>query len=103
MSFLTHLDFGALTHWVVSNGYVLLFIGMLVEGPVVTAAAAFAAALGFLDIWLVLLFSIIGNLFPDVIYYLIGYWGRERFVDKYGHYFQLTKDRVAKLEKMIQN
>jgi membrane protein DedA with SNARE-associated domain len=93
--------FTDLTHWAVGNGYTLLFIAMLIEGPVVTAAAAFAAALGYLDISAVFLLSVLGNLLPDFAYYAIGFWGRDQFVDKYGHYLGLTKDKVAKLEKMI--
>ena len=100
--FLTHLDLTVITHWVISNGYSLLFIGMLIEGPVVTAAAAFAAAFGALDIWLVLLFSILGNVVPDAIYYAIGYWGREKLLDKYGGYLRLSHERIMKIEKMIE-
>jgi membrane protein DedA with SNARE-associated domain len=103
MGFLAHFDLGSITQWMVSNGYALLFLGMLVEGPVVTAAAAFAAALGLLDIWLVFLTSLLGNLIPDVIYYSLGYWGRQKFVNKYGHYLRLTPDRIRKLESMIEH
>lgn len=92
-----------LTHWVVSNGYALLFLGMLIEGPVVTAAAAFAAALGLLDVWAVFFISILGNLIPDIIYYTLGYWGREKLINKYGHYFGFTKEKAAKTEKMIEH
>jgi membrane protein DedA with SNARE-associated domain len=102
MGFLTHLDFSGLVQWVVSNGYAFLFVGMLIEGPVVTAAAAFAAALGLLDVWAVFLLSILGNLIPDVIFYALGYWGRERLIDKYGHYFGFTREKALKLEGMIE-
>ncbi len=80
-----------------------MFLAMLIEGPIVTAAGAFAAALGYFNIWIVLLLSIIGNLLPDVIYYAIGYWGREQLVDKYGHYFKLTKERIGQLEDLARN
>ncbi len=92
-----------LTHWVAGNGYTLLFIAMLIEGPVVTAAAALAAALGVFDIYVVLILSILGNLVPDAIYYALGYWGRQKFIEKYGHYFRLTKEKVERTEKMIEN
>ena len=95
-------NFAGITQWVVGNGYWLLFLAMIIEGPVVTAAAAFAAALGLLDIWAVFLISILGNLIPDAIYYALGYWGRENIINNYGHYFRLTKEKVAELEAMIQ-
>jgi membrane protein DedA with SNARE-associated domain len=95
------IDFGILGHWIVGQSYTLLFIAMLIEGPVVTAAGAFAAALGALDIWAVFILSILGNLIPDVAYYAVGFWGREKFVDKYGHYIGLTKEKIEKAEKAI--
>jgi membrane protein DedA with SNARE-associated domain len=96
------LGFQGLTQWVLQHGYPLLFIVMLVDGPFVTAAAAFAAALHFMNIWIVLLISILANLIPDLVYYAIGYWGRETFVNKYGHYFGITPERVASVEKLAE-
>ena len=89
------------TQWVVSHGYPLMFVAMLVEGPAVTAAGAFAVALGYFNLWVVFGLSILGNLIPDVAYYALGYWGRKGFVDKYGHHFGITPERSAYLEKLI--
>lgn len=78
--------------------YLLMFLSMIIAGPVITAAGAFAAGLGYLNIWLVFLVSIVGNLVPDAIYYLIGYWGRRELVDKYGRYLRITPKHMEKLE-----
>ena len=90
---------GAFT-WIIQHGYFLMFVIMLIEGPVITAAAAFAVALGYFDGWLVFLLSILGNLIPDVIYYIIGYWGRKKLVNKYMHYFGLSQERILFLENL---
>ncbi len=87
--------------WAINHGYTLMFIAMLVEGPAVTAAGAFAAALGYFNLWIVFLLSILGNLIPDVVYYALGFWGRKNFIDKYGHYFGITPERTAMLEKLM--
>lgn len=92
--------FQGTVQWVLQHGYPLLFIVMLVEGPVVTAAAAFAAALHYLNIWIVLLLSVLANLIPDLVYYAIGYWGRETFINKYGRYIGITPERIAATEKL---
>ena len=42
------------------------------------------------------------NLIPDLVYYAIGYWGREKFLNKYGHYFGITKERIATVEKLAK-
>lgn len=87
--------------WVIGHGYSLMFVLMLIEGPAVTAAGAFTAVLGYFNIWIVFLLSILGNLIPDVIYYLIGFWGREKLIDKYGRYFRIKPEMIAYLEKLI--
>jgi membrane protein DedA with SNARE-associated domain len=75
---------------------------MLVEGPVVTAAAAFAAANRLLNGYWVFLLSVLGNLIPDILYYALGYWGREKLINRYGHYVGITKERLLKAEKMLR-
>lgn len=92
--------FQAITQWVLQQGYTVMFILMLIEGPVVTAAGAFAAAFSYFHLWAVFLLSILANLIPDVVYYAMGYWGRHRFIDAYGSYFGLTRQRVMAAEKL---
>lgn len=95
-------SFPAITQWILAQGYSVMFILMFVEGPVVTAAGAFAAALSYFQLWIVFLLSIVANLLPDAVYYAMGYWGRHRFIDHYGHYFGLTKARVAAAEHLAK-
>ena len=99
---LINLGFQSTVQWVLQHGYPLLFIVMLIEGPVVTAAGAFVAALHYMNVWIVLLLSILANLIPDLVYYAIGYWGRETFINKYGHYLGVTPERIASTEKLAE-
>jgi membrane protein DedA with SNARE-associated domain len=92
--------FSAITGWAASQGYLLLFIGMLIEGPVITAGAAFGAAVGYFNPWLIVLLSVLGNLIPDIAFYALGFWGREQGVEKYGHRFGITKARIKKMEQL---
>ena len=94
--------FQAITQWVLQQGYTLMFLLMLIEGPVVTAAGAFAAAFSYFHLWIVFLLSILGSLIPDIIYYAMGYWGRHKFIDRFGHYFGLTKQRVRAAERLAR-
>lgn len=95
-------NFSSAFDWVIGHGYVLMFVIMVIEGPVITSAAAFGAALGYFDGWIVFLLSIIGNLLPDVIYYAIGYWGRKRLVNRYAHYFGLSHEKIIRLERLSE-
>ena len=90
------------TTWILSHGYPLMFVVMLLEGPVVTAAGSFAAALGYFNIGWILVLSILGNLIPDVVYYALGYFGRDKFVNKYGKYFGLTPDKIEYVENLLK-
>lgn len=94
--------FQGTVQWMLQHGYPLLFIVMLIEGPVATAAGAFVAALHYFNIWIVLLLSVLANLIPDLVYYTIGYWGREAFVNKYGHYLGITPERIVSTEKLAE-
>jgi len=89
------------------QGYFLMFVAMVLGGPTVTSAGAFAAAFGVFNIWIVLLVSIVSNLVPDVLWYAIGFFGREqlieRLIKKFGRYFKVTKERMLHLEKLFED
>ena len=87
-------------HFALSQGYTILFLLMFLEGPAVTAAGAFAAAIGYFHLWIVFVLSIFANLIPDAVYYAIGYYGRETVLTKYGHYFGLTPERIKRAEDL---
>ena len=55
--------------------YLLIFLGVAIEGPGVTLTAAALAGAGFLDPLLVFLCAGAGNLIGDFCWYLIGYFG----------------------------
>lgn len=95
------LSFDATVGWVKNAGYVAIFLAMLVEGPIITAAAAFGAALGFFNIWIILILAILGDLVADLIYYAIGYFSRVTFIEKFGHRFGLSRERMQKLEHLL--
>ncbi len=94
--------FSGITQWVLEYSYFLFFIALVIEGPAVTAAGAFAVTLGYFNIYAVLFLSILGNLLPDAIYYAIGFWGRRQLVDRYNRYFGLTKEKIDRLEKLSE-
>ncbi len=79
-----------------------MFAAMFAEGPIVTAAAAFAAALGFFNIWAVIGLAILGDLTGDAIYYCIGYIGRKTIVDRFGHRIGLTHTHMQRIEHLLK-
>ena len=93
-------NFQGVFDWVIANGYIFIFLAMCIEGPVTTAAAGFASALGYFDPFIILIISILGDLVPDSIYYYIGYFGQGPVVEKAVRYFGLTKKRVLRIKEL---
>jgi membrane protein DedA with SNARE-associated domain len=96
-------SFSAAFEWVIAHGYWLMFIAMLIEGPVVTAAASFAVVFGYFNIFIILILSLLGDIVADVIYYAIGYFSRVSVVERFGHHFGLTYERMDRIEKLLNN
>lgn len=95
-------NFSAVFQWVIAHGYFFIFLVLCVEGPVVTAAAAFAAALGYFNPWVILLLSILGDLVPDTIYYVIGFFGRRNVIERFGSRLGLTHARMDRLATLLR-
>jgi len=95
-------NFQQAASWVIAHGYILVFLVMCFEGPIITAAAGFAAALGFFDPWIILILSILGDIIPDAIYYFMGYKGRLTSVEKKMSSVGFTKDRADRLENLLR-
>ncbi|MBI2623074.1 MAG: VTT domain-containing protein [Candidatus Liptonbacteria bacterium] len=95
------ISFAATTDWVLSHGYVVMFFGMLVWGPPVTAAGAFGAALGYFNLWVVFALSLATNLLGDAVFYAIGFWGHQEFIARYGKYVGITHSRLKVSKKLL--
>lgn len=78
------------------SGYVVIFLLMLVEGPIITAAASFLASQGLFNIYAIFLISFFGNFIPDMFFYGMGRAGRYTFIKKYNKYTGLKKASVEK-------
>jgi membrane protein YqaA with SNARE-associated domain len=76
---------------------------MIVEGTVTNTAAAFAASLGYFNIWIILVLAFLGDAIGDIIMYTIGYYGRRKMLDRYNLFFKVKKSSLKKLESSIPN
>lgn len=84
-----------------ANGYPMIFAAIIIGGPIFISAAAFAAALGYFNVYFIFSLAFFGELAVDIILYLIGYASRAGVVEKFGHYFGLTDLRISRLEKLL--
>ncbi len=95
------VSFSGALQWVITGGYLLTFAGMFMFGPIIISAASFAAALGYFDIWMIFVIAVFGELAIDLVLYAIGYFSRVTVIEKYGHYFGLSKEKMENLEKLF--
>jgi len=96
-------SFSDVVLWVQANGYPIMFVAMVIEGPVVSAAAAFAAALGTFNIGIVFLLSLTGDLVGDLIYYFLGHWGKIALLERIGLRLGFTQTRFNKMTKYMED
>ena len=84
-----------------TNGYWMMLLGTIIEGPVVTAAGAFAASLGLMNIFLVVLISFAGDIIGDSIYFSLGRWKGKQAVEKVRSKLGMSRKRVSALEERL--
>ncbi len=92
----------AMQSFVESNGYFLIFLVMVVEGPTVTSAAGFAASLGYFNVWIIFVLAVLGDIVGDVLYFLMGRYFGKKYALKFFNYFRLDKTILEKMENKVQ-
>jgi membrane-associated protein len=90
-------------HFLKLHGYWMMLPLMVVEGPVVTLVSAMLASLGAFNVWIVLIFSILGDMIGDVILYGLGYRFGMGFVRNVGKYIGITEDLVLRMQKYFEH
>jgi len=86
--------------WLVTTyKYGVLFPLAVVEGPVATVIAGFLSSLGYLNPLVVYGVVVAGDLTGDALYYLLGRYGRQWFVGRWGSLVGITPERLARLEQ----
>lgn len=83
-------------------GYWLMLPLMIIEGPIATIISAMLASLGAFNVFVVLAFSIAGDMIGDILLYGAGYkWGMG-FVKGFGSKMGITENVVLKMENYFQ-
>lgn len=104
---MTASNFSIILAWVLSNGYLMVFAAIIIGGPIFVSAAAFAAALGYFNIYLIFSLAFFGEMAVDIILYLTGYFSRVRLrtrggmAKRLGYYFGLTDSRILRLGELL--
>lgn len=78
--------------------YFFLFPVAIVEGPIVTIIAGLLSSLGHLNVFIAYIVIVVADIVGDCIYYAFGYFGRQRFVERWGRFLGITAEHVKRLE-----
>jgi membrane protein DedA with SNARE-associated domain len=84
--------------WIDSSKYVLLFLGCIVEGPVVMMTSGFLYHLGQFDFVPMYFALVAGDFTADICWYSLGRYGTQNTILRYGHLFGLTQMTLEKVE-----
>jgi len=82
--------------------YLILLPIVVVEGPIITVIAGFIVSLGYMNLLITYLVVVFGDVGGDIIYYAIGRWGRENFLERWGKYIGFPIEKVVPIEKHFE-
>jgi membrane protein DedA with SNARE-associated domain len=82
--------------------YFLLGAGAFFEGSGAMMAGGYLLKIGLVSFWPLYITLIVADVASDVLWYVIGYYGARKFIENFGHYFTVTPEIIAKLEKKFK-
>lgn len=91
-----------LLNFIINYGYWAIFIGMVIEGPVITVLAGFLTSLGFFKFYWVYLIVVLADILGDSIAYAIGYFGRKQVLLRVFSYFQMKEEKLLGIEEFFK-
>jgi membrane protein DedA with SNARE-associated domain len=83
--------------------YLFLFPIVVIEGPIITVIAGLLISLGRINMFISYPLIVFADVMGDSIYYAIGFYGRLGFIERWGRFFGITKERVVKIENHFTN
>ncbi len=84
--------------YLISYKYLFLFIGGFIEGMNVLVFGGFIASTGQVSLPIVLPLFIVAHVLNGYAWYLVGYLGGARALDKWGHKNKISHNVIAKIE-----
>ena len=94
--------FQTITGFLSFSKYALVFIGCIVEGPIVMITSGFLYRLGQFEIFPLYLSLMAGDFTADVVWYLVGRFGAGPLVNRFGKFLNITPEIIEKIEKRFK-
>lgn len=84
--------------WIESSKHVLLFLGCLIQGPIVTLASGFLLSIHAFNFFPMYIALLLGNICADMAWYAFGRFGTRSLIFKYGYFLGITPEKFKKIE-----
>lgn len=81
--------------------YLILVPIAIAEGPIASVIAGFLVTLGFLNIFLVYVIIVLGDIIGDTAFYYLGYGGKT-ILNKYGSFLGITQERLEQAKRYFE-
>ncbi len=88
----------AITPFLQQHRYIFAFLGALCEGSGIMLLCGFLYKLGIFKFWNIFVVLTAGYILNGYVWYIIGRFGGEKILKKWGHHF-LSEERMKKLEE----
>lgn len=81
--------------------YPILFVGTIIEGPMLMIACGFLLRYGYFDFLPLFITLASGDLLGDIIWYYVGHFYAHSFISKFGRFFHITPERFEKAKNLF--
>ncbi|MES2059705.1 MAG: DedA family protein [Patescibacteria group bacterium] len=81
--------------------YLLLLVGVIIEGPILMIACGFFLRLGALDIVPLFTVLFLGDLLADIAWYYVGVYFGQKMFEKHGKFVGITPERFEKVKDLF--
>lgn len=81
--------------------YLVILVAVILEGPIATLLGGVWASMGRVNLWAILAVSMSAGMMADSFWYYLGYFGRERVIERWGRYLKVDRATVNRLETVL--
>jgi membrane protein DedA with SNARE-associated domain len=78
--------------------YPLVFVGAILEGPILMIASGFLLRLGYFSFWPLFISIFIGEMIGDLAWYYLGCWFADPLLAKHGKFIGVTREQYEKVK-----
>jgi membrane-associated protein len=94
------INYSDIIHLLIHYRYPIIFVLVFIEGPLTTITSSFFAASGYFNFFILFPIIAVADLCSDIMWYFVGYFGREKIVNRWGRFIGLNNERLSKFEKL---